>query len=95
MSAHPLVGGATLELVVLGGAIRKQAKQASKCHPSMASASAPASRFLPSLPFSDDWYLEVYVKINPFLPKLLLAMVFYHSNRSPKTAGNQNLLQYK
>jgi hypothetical protein len=47
------VGGATLGLVVLGS-IRKQleqspGEQASKQHPSMASASAPASRFLPCL----------------------------------------------
>jgi hypothetical protein len=44
---RPLVGGAISGLVVLGS-IRKQAeqasgKQASKEHPSMASASAPAS----------------------------------------------------
>jgi hypothetical protein len=42
----PLVGGTISDLVVLGS-IRKQAeqqgKQASKKHPSMASASAPAS----------------------------------------------------
>jgi hypothetical protein len=36
------VGGAIPELVVLGS-IRKQAEQASKEHPSMASASVPAS----------------------------------------------------
>ena len=41
-SGGPLVGGAIPGLVVLGS-IRKQAeKQASKEHPSMASASAPA-----------------------------------------------------
>jgi hypothetical protein len=38
--------GALPELVVLGF-IRKQAEQASKSYPSMASASAPASTFLP------------------------------------------------
>ena len=37
-----MVGGAIPGLVVLGS-IRKQAEQASKKHPSMASASAPAS----------------------------------------------------
>ena len=42
----PIVGGATPGLVVLGF-IRKQAEQASKQDPSMASASAPASKFLP------------------------------------------------
>ena len=38
---RPIVGGAISALVVLGS-IREQAKQASKEHPSMASASAPA-----------------------------------------------------
>jgi hypothetical protein len=38
----PLVGGAIPGLVVLDS-IRKQAEQASKSHPFMASASAPAS----------------------------------------------------
>ena len=38
----PLVGGTTFGLVLLGS-IREQAEQASKKHPSMASASAPAS----------------------------------------------------
>jgi hypothetical protein len=38
----PTVGGAIPGLVVLGS-IREQAEQASKEHPSMASASAPAS----------------------------------------------------
>jgi hypothetical protein len=38
----PLVGGTIFGLVVLGS-IRKQAEQASKEYPSMASASAPAS----------------------------------------------------
>jgi hypothetical protein len=37
----PLVGGTISGLVVLGS-IREQAEQASKEHPSMASASAPA-----------------------------------------------------
>jgi hypothetical protein len=41
----PLVGGTISGLVVLGS-IREQAKQASKEHPSMVSASAPA--FLPA-----------------------------------------------
>jgi hypothetical protein len=40
--AGPMVGGAIPGLVVLGS-IREQAKQAGKKHPSMASASAPAS----------------------------------------------------
>jgi hypothetical protein len=49
--AQLIVGGAIPGLVVLGS-IRKQAEQtmrgqASKQDPSMASASAPASRFLP------------------------------------------------
>ena len=41
MGERPLVGGAISGLVVLGS-IREQAEQASKEHPSMASASAPA-----------------------------------------------------
>ena len=43
-----VMGGAISELVVLES-IRKQAEQARKQHPSMASASAPASRFCPCL----------------------------------------------
>ena len=39
---RPLVGGTISGLVVLGS-IREQAEQASKEHPSMVSASAPAS----------------------------------------------------
>jgi hypothetical protein len=40
----PLWSGPLLGLIVLGS-IAKQAEQASKQHPSMASVSAPASRF--------------------------------------------------
>ena len=43
-----MVDGAIPKLVVLGS-IRKQAEQASKQHSSMASMSAPASKFLPYL----------------------------------------------
>ena len=53
-------------------------EQASKQHSSMASASAPASWFWPcwsSCP-------ETVIEINPFLPKLLLVMVFSRSNRN-------------
>jgi hypothetical protein len=46
--AQPIVGGVIPGLLVLG-AIRKQAEQASEQWPSVASASAPASRSLPSL----------------------------------------------
>ena len=47
---RPLVGGTISGLVVLGS-IREQAGQASKEHLSMASASAPASKFLPCVSF--------------------------------------------
>jgi hypothetical protein len=49
------MGGATSDVVVLGS-IRKQAEQASKQHPSTASASAPASRFLPCLSSCPDFF---------------------------------------
>ena len=43
--AQSMVGGAIPGLVVLGS-IRRETEKASKQHPSMASASAPASRIL-------------------------------------------------
>ena len=61
--AQPTVGGAIPGLVVLGP-IRKQASkpwgQASKQHPSMASASAPASGSCPDFSVIDcDWEVDV------------------------------------
>jgi hypothetical protein len=77
------VGGAIPGLVVLGS-IRKQAEQASKQHLSMASASAPASRFLPCLSSCPD-FLQCLgcgriSQMSPFLPNLLLVIVFDHSH---------------
>lgn len=46
-----------------------------------ASASISASRFLPWLSPVMEYYLEVPHKVNPFLYKLLLAMVFDHNDR--------------
>ena len=55
--------------------IRKQAEQASKEHPSMTSASAPASwpAWVPVLTsFGDEQQHGSVSRINPFLPNLLL-----------------------
>jgi hypothetical protein len=78
----PLVVGTISGLVILGS-IRKQAekkkasqgKQASKKHPSMTSASAPASwpAWVPVLTsFGDKQQYGSVSQINPFLPNLLL-----------------------
>ena len=64
----PIVGGGTPGLEVLAS-IRKQAEQAMGAAPSMASASAPASRFLPCLSSCPD--------------NLLLVTVFHQSNSKP------------
>jgi hypothetical protein len=50
-----MVSGAIPGLVVMGF-YRKPAEQASKQHPSMASASVPASRFLPCLSSCPDFF---------------------------------------
>jgi hypothetical protein len=70
------VGGATHGQEVLSGR-EKQAEQVTGSKPvgrayCMASASAPASWLLPSLPFMTE--------INPFLLKLLSVMVLYYSH---------------
>ena len=39
-------------------------------------------RFLVGFASVVDCNTELQVEINPFLPKLLLVMVFYHSNRN-------------
>jgi hypothetical protein len=57
------------------GSIREQAEQASKEHPSMASASAPAfwPAWVPVLTsFGDEQQYGSVSQINPFLPNLLL-----------------------
>ena len=76
------VGGNLLFVVLSLGSIRlgglaSHRKQASKQHPSMASASAPASRFLPCevlvlTSFDDEHSYGSISQINPFLPNLLL-----------------------
>jgi hypothetical protein len=73
------MGGAILEQVVLG-AIKKAGsaiygKQASKQHSSMASASAPDSRFLPRLSFCPDflqrWSVIWKCEVNKLFPPKL------------------------
>jgi hypothetical protein len=69
-----LVGGAISGLIVLDS-IREQAEQASKEHPSMASALAPAfwPPWVPVLTsFGDEQHYGSVSWINPFLPTLLL-----------------------
>jgi hypothetical protein len=74
-------------LVVLDGIKKKQAGQASKLHPSVASASVPASRFchawVPALTaFDNELFYGTVNATTPFLPELLLAMVFHYSSSS-------------
>jgi hypothetical protein len=66
------VGGAIPDLPTLGSK-RRQAEQASKQHPSMASASAPTSKFLPCLSsYLSGWDNELLYgtvsEIKPFPP---------------------------
>jgi hypothetical protein len=75
----PLVGGTISGLGCLGFYKRagwaSQRRQASKEHPSMASASAPASwpAWVPVLTsFGDEQQYGSVSRINPFLPSLLL-----------------------
>jgi len=83
------VGGAIPGLEVLVSK-RKQDEQASKQHPSMASASAPASRFLPCLSpcslvaFDDELLGEHVSETNPFL---LTDVGIRHSNSDTKTVA--------
>jgi hypothetical protein len=75
---RPLVGDAISGLVVLSS-IREQTKQASKEHPSMASASAraPWPAWVPVLTsFSDEQQCGNVSWINPFLPNCFLVMMF-------------------
>jgi hypothetical protein len=60
---------------------RQSNEQASKHHPSMASVSAPASRFLPCFEFLpsllDNELLYITLsEINPFLPKFFWSCFF-------------------
>jgi hypothetical protein len=78
--AQPIVGGAIPGLVVLGSII-KQAEQASvnkpasKQHPSMVSASAPASRFLSCLPPVMTWKCRSNKSFPPQLAFLVMVFV--------------------
>ena len=75
---RPLVGGIISGLVVLV-LLREQAEQASKEHPSMASASAaaPWPAWVPVLTsFSDEHQCGNLSWINPFLPNCFLVMMF-------------------
>ena len=64
-----------------------QGKQFSKQHPSMASALAPASKFLPcvssSPDFGDEQQYGSVSWINPFLPNLLLGHDILCRNTNP------------
>jgi hypothetical protein len=81
---EPLVDGIIPGLAVLGS-IRKQAEQASKKHPSMASASAPAfwPAWAPVLTFfGNEQQYESVSWTNPFLPNLLLGYEILSRNRN-------------
>ena len=73
-------------LVVLGS-IREQAEQVSKQHPSMASASAPASKFLPSVPgltsCGDEQQSGSVSYISPFLSNLFLGQDVFVQEYKP------------
>lgn len=80
------MSGATLRLVVLDAIlpapkIRKQAEQAGKQY-SVGSTLAPGSRFLPCLSSGLGYFhvTQNSERNNPFLPRLLLVMVFCHSS---------------
>ena len=83
------MGGAIPGLAVLGS-ITKQAEKAmvsKPIHGLCMSFLPPGSfllEFLPSLLLMMDClFYGTVSEINPFLPKLLLVMVFHHSNVSP------------
>jgi hypothetical protein len=81
----PILGGTIPGLIVLGS-IREQAEQASKKHPSMASASTPASwpAWVPVLTsFGDEQQHGSVSWINPVLPNLLLGHDALSRNRNP------------
>jgi hypothetical protein len=87
---HPWAGGS--ECYKGAGWARHQ-EQASQQHPSMASASVPASRFLPCwvpalTSFNDQQWCGMVSQIkNPFPAQLGFHHVFYLSNRDPKTGS--------
>lgn len=85
------MGGAIPQQVVVGY-IRKVAEQshreqASKCHLSMATASVPASKFLPFLVEFLPWllsgmYLVEKCNLNkPYPPQVVFGHGVYHCNR--------------
>jgi hypothetical protein len=89
-AAQSIVGGVIPKLVVLDS-VSRQAEQVtehgSKPHPSSASASASASKFLPGLSSYFgflQWSLARLCKPNkPFPPQAALVMMFHHSDRNP------------
>jgi hypothetical protein len=83
-ASKPIVDGAFPELMILGS-IRKKAEQTSKQYSFMASGLAPASKFLlfevvSLLLLIMNCLYGTVNEINPFLPMLLLVMVFHHLN---------------
>lgn len=79
------MGGATPGQVACVACMRKQAsepqKQTGQQHSFMVSTSVLFSKFLPQLPSVMECDLRVLRESSPFFPRLLLVMVFCHSNR--------------
>lgn len=85
-----IVGGAAPVLVFLQESrLRKSLEQGRQQHPSVASASVPASSFLPFLRSCSDflWWLTVSVsQLNSFFPNLVFDhMAFITAVRDPMT----------
>ena len=79
--------GATHRWLVLGFIRKEQSgrEEANKPHPSMASASVPASRFSTGVPAVASLHTGLWLgcisQRNPDLPKFLSVMVFDQSSR--------------
>lgn len=90
--AQAIVSGTILGLAILGP-IRKQAEQAHKQHPSIASASAPASKLLPCF-FSCSDFLQGWSAIWKYsLSKPLLVTDSHHSNRNLNSDNDRTSLE--
>ena len=57
-------------------------EQASKQHTSTVSVSAPVSKVPTLTSFNDKLCCLSVSEINPFLPKLVLVLVFHHINKT-------------